>query len=150
MTSTDTIESRILILAPIGRDAPAIGEVLKRVGLDSLPCGHVAALVAALHEGAGAVLVAEEALVGRQVQDLASWVERQPPWSDMPFIVLACRDMPAERILRMVSERAPDGFEAIEDVLTAEELVRMTGAYRRTSFVDAEALNGRPSYTVVG
>ncbi|GAA0255743.1 flavin-dependent oxidoreductase [Actinomadura nitritigenes] len=65
-------------------------------------------------------------------------------------VVLACRDMPAERILRMVSERAPDGFEAIEDVLTAEELVRMTGAYRRTSFVDAEALNGRPSYTVVG
>jgi signal transduction histidine kinase len=98
MTSTDTIESRILILAPIGRDAPAIGEVLKRVGLDSLPCGHVAALVAALHEGAGAVLVAEEALVGRQVQDLASWVERQPPWSDMPFIVLACRDIRAEVI----------------------------------------------------
>ncbi|WP_158929981.1 ATP-binding protein [Acidisphaera sp. S103] len=92
MTSTDTIESRILILAPIGRDAPAIGEVLKRVGLDSLVCCHVAALVAALDDGAGAVLVAEEALVGREAQDLQSWVVSQPPWSDMPFIVLVGRD----------------------------------------------------------
>ncbi|MDL4819614.1 flavin-dependent oxidoreductase [Actinomadura opuntiae] len=64
-------------------------------------------------------------------------------------VVLACRDMPAERILRMVSERAPDGFDAIEDVLTAEELATLTGAYRRTSFIDAETLNNRPSYTVV-
>jgi 2-polyprenyl-6-methoxyphenol hydroxylase-like FAD-dependent oxidoreductase len=64
-------------------------------------------------------------------------------------VVLACRDMPAERILRRVSERAPEGFDAIEDVLTAEELARLTGAYRRTSFIDAESLNSRPSYTVV-
>ncbi|MWA03451.1 flavin-dependent oxidoreductase [Actinomadura sp. LD22] len=64
-------------------------------------------------------------------------------------VVLACRDMPAERILRLVSERAPDGFAAIEDVLTAAELARLTGAYRRTSFIDAETLNGRPSYSVV-
>ncbi|MFB4295833.1 flavin-dependent oxidoreductase [Actinomadura sp. NTSP31] len=64
-------------------------------------------------------------------------------------VVLACRDMPAERILRMVGERAPDGFEAIEDVLTPEELTTLTGAYRRTSFIDAETLNGRPSYSVV-
>ena len=32
----DTIETRILVLAPIGRDAPAIAEVLKRAGLCSL------------------------------------------------------------------------------------------------------------------
>ncbi|MBO2465157.1 flavin-dependent oxidoreductase [Actinomadura violacea] len=63
-------------------------------------------------------------------------------------VVLACRDMPAERILRMVGERAPEGFDRIEDVLSEEELTTMTGAYRKTSFIDAEALNGRPSYSV--
>ncbi|TDD32050.1 flavin-dependent oxidoreductase [Actinomadura sp. KC06] len=63
-------------------------------------------------------------------------------------IVLACRDMPADRILHAVSERAPHGFDAIEDVLTAEELETITGAYRRTSFDDVEALNTRPSYSV--
>jgi signal transduction histidine kinase len=96
MTSTDTVENRILVLAPIGRDAAAVGEVLKRVGLVSLACANAAALVAALDEGAGAVLLAEEALVGREAQDLTSWVERQPPWSDMPFIILAGRDIRPE------------------------------------------------------
>ncbi|TYB42836.1 flavin-dependent oxidoreductase [Actinomadura chibensis] len=63
-------------------------------------------------------------------------------------IVLACRDMPADRVLHAVGERAPDGFDKIEDVLTPEELRTITGAYRRTSFDDAEALNTRPSYSV--
>ncbi|MFC4051885.1 flavin-dependent oxidoreductase [Actinomadura syzygii] len=63
-------------------------------------------------------------------------------------IVLACRDMPADRVLHAVGERAPDGFDRIEDVLTPEELSTITGAYQRTSFSDAEALNTRPSYSV--
>ncbi|MGK5559030.1 flavin-dependent oxidoreductase [Actinomadura kijaniata] len=62
-------------------------------------------------------------------------------------IVLACRDMPADRVLHTVGERAPDGFERIEDVLTPEELATITGAYRQTSFSDAAALNARPSLT---
>ena len=63
-------------------------------------------------------------------------------------IVLANRDMPADRILHTVSERAPGGFERIEDVLTADELVAITAAYTRTSFPDAEELNARPPLTV--
>ncbi|NDU75620.1 FAD-binding protein [Actinomadura sp. DSM 109109] len=63
-------------------------------------------------------------------------------------VVLACRDMPAERVLRLVAERAPHGFAAIEDVLTPEELTAISGAYLRTSFTDVESLNTRPSYTV--
>ncbi|GAA4242097.1 flavin-dependent oxidoreductase [Actinomadura meridiana] len=62
-------------------------------------------------------------------------------------IVLACRDMPADRILHAVAERAPDGFDTIEDVLTADELTTITGAYRRTSFSDVESLNARSSYS---
>ncbi|XRQ13603.1 flavin-dependent oxidoreductase [Actinomadura welshii] len=62
-------------------------------------------------------------------------------------IVLACRDMPADRILQTVSERAPRGFDAIEDVLAPNELETISGAYRQTSFSDVETLNSRPSYT---
>ncbi|MBE1537554.1 flavin-dependent oxidoreductase [Actinomadura algeriensis] len=62
-------------------------------------------------------------------------------------IVLACRDMPADRILHTVSRRAPKGFTAIEDVLEPEELTTITSAYRRTSFSDVDSLNSRPSYT---
>ncbi|GAA4097038.1 flavin-dependent oxidoreductase [Actinomadura miaoliensis] len=63
-------------------------------------------------------------------------------------IVLACRDMPADRVLHTVSERAPDGFERIEDVLSAEELATISNAYRQTSFSDVDALNNRPSLSV--
>ena len=60
-------------------------------------------------------------------------------------IVLACRDMPADRMLHKVSVRAPDGFDRIEDVLSAAELAAFEGAYRSTTLQDVAALNGRAS-----
>ncbi|WP_369027905.1 FAD-dependent monooxygenase, partial [Nocardia farcinica] len=48
-------------------------------------------------------------------------------------IVLANRDMPMDRIIRLVTERAPNGFARIEDVLTPTELAEITASYRRTS-----------------
>ncbi|GAA2416172.1 flavin-dependent oxidoreductase [Actinomadura vinacea] len=63
-------------------------------------------------------------------------------------IVLACRDMPADRVLHTVHERAPEGYERIEDVLSAEELATISGAYRQTSLSDIATLNERPSLTV--
>ena len=62
-------------------------------------------------------------------------------------IVLACRDMPADRLLQMVSTRAPDGFDRIEDVLSAAELAAFDRAYRTTTLPDVAALNSRPSLT---
>jgi 5-methylphenazine-1-carboxylate 1-monooxygenase len=61
-------------------------------------------------------------------------------------IVLACRDMPADRMLHQVSTRAPGGFDRIEDVLTAAELAAFDNAYQATTRSDVAALNSRPSY----
>jgi 2-polyprenyl-6-methoxyphenol hydroxylase-like FAD-dependent oxidoreductase len=60
-------------------------------------------------------------------------------------IVLACRDMPADRLLHRVSTRAPDGFDRIEDVLSPAELAAFDDAYRATTLQDVEALNARAS-----
>jgi 2-polyprenyl-6-methoxyphenol hydroxylase-like FAD-dependent oxidoreductase len=62
-------------------------------------------------------------------------------------IVLACRDMPADRLLQTVSTRAPGGFKRIEDVLSAAELAAFDEAYRATTLPDVAALNSRPSLT---
>jgi 2-polyprenyl-6-methoxyphenol hydroxylase-like FAD-dependent oxidoreductase len=59
-------------------------------------------------------------------------------------IVLANRTMPVDRVLNMVSARAPDGFDRIEDVLSAAELAALRDAYRATSVQDVAALNARP------
>ena len=61
-------------------------------------------------------------------------------------IVLATRDMPVDAVLDMVSARAPDGFDRIEDVLTPAELATLKDAYRATSLPDVAALNARPSF----
>src|SRR5271157_5874101 len=84
-------EERILILAPIGRDAAAIGDVLRRAGLQGVVCPDLPALLDSLRAGAGAAMVAEEALFGRGSTSLVEWVEAQPPWSDLPFIVLTSK-----------------------------------------------------------
>ncbi|RDI49409.1 flavin-dependent oxidoreductase [Nocardia mexicana] len=47
--------------------------------------------------------------------------------------VLANRDIPMDRILRLVAERAPRGFDRIEDVVTPDELRVIGDGYRRTS-----------------
>lgn len=62
-------------------------------------------------------------------------------------IQTACREMPAERVLQMVSERAPDGFERIEDVLSGAELAAIETAYLKTTGSDVRTLNSRPSLT---
>ena len=59
-------------------------------------------------------------------------------------IVLANRNMPVDQVLDMVSARAPDGFDRIEDVLSAAELAALRDAYRATSMQDVAALNARP------
>jgi 2-polyprenyl-6-methoxyphenol hydroxylase-like FAD-dependent oxidoreductase len=60
-------------------------------------------------------------------------------------IVLATRTMPVDQVLDMVSARAPDGFDRIEDVLAPAELAALRDAYRATSLQDVAALNARPS-----
>ena len=64
-------------------------------------------------------------------------------------IVLATRSMPVEAVLDMVRDRAPDGFDRIEDVLSPAELSKLRDAYRATSQQDVATLNERPSLTPV-
>jgi 2-polyprenyl-6-methoxyphenol hydroxylase-like FAD-dependent oxidoreductase len=59
-------------------------------------------------------------------------------------IVLANRSLPVDAVLDMVSARAPDGFDRIEDVLDSAELGALRDAYRATSQEDVAALNSRP------
>jgi signal transduction histidine kinase/ActR/RegA family two-component response regulator len=78
---------RVLVLAPIGRDAALTAERLTQAGLHATVCPDARALVAALQEPAGAAIVAQEALSVRALADLAAALARQPPWSDFPFVV---------------------------------------------------------------
>jgi PAS domain S-box-containing protein len=100
MAPAADIQARVLILAPTGRDANAAAEQLAAAGLQVEVCSDVVGLIDRLCEGAGAAVIAEEAL-RKGLQELADWVSGQPPWSDFPFVVLTSRHIyPKENALR--------------------------------------------------
>ena len=95
--------SPILVLAPTGRDASEIGRVLGGIGLPTRVVGDLASLCEELRPDGGAAAMAlvltEEALAGG-TGGLVACLERQPPWSDLPVVVLSAgghRRGPGER-----------------------------------------------------
>jgi len=79
---------RIVILAPIGRDASASADLLRKAGLITHVARDPTELLTCLASGAGAALVAEEALFNEDLTVFQAWIAQQPPWSDFPFVVL--------------------------------------------------------------
>ncbi|MCO6009602.1 flavin-dependent oxidoreductase [Actinoallomurus purpureus] len=65
-------------------------------------------------------------------------------------VAMACRDMPLDRVLDLIAERAPGGFGRIEDILDAEELAGVRAIWQQTTDMDAEALNTRESWDPIG
>ena len=80
------LERRLLVLAPIGKDAALVESMLRKDAVTCLACHDLDCVGRELERGAAALLLAEEALPrdGR----LAELVQRQPPWSDLPVLVL--------------------------------------------------------------
>lgn len=79
---------RAVILAPIGRDATLLASSLSALQVDTAIAVDAEDLVRLLTEGAGCAIVAEEAVTPTALESLKVWLTEQPPWSDMPFIVL--------------------------------------------------------------
>ncbi|QGZ65602.1 hybrid sensor histidine kinase/response regulator [Paraburkholderia acidisoli] len=82
------MEERILVVAPLGRDAQIVERVLARQAIECVICESIAALMARLGEGAACVLIVDEALDTNALESLDAWLSLQPPWSDLPFILL--------------------------------------------------------------
>ena len=94
---TVQISERAVILAPQGRDAIVAQAMLAEAGMPGVVVDNVLQLVEALHLGAGFVIVTEEALAGTDLHDLSDWLDRQPEWSDFPFVLLTQRGGGLER-----------------------------------------------------
>ena len=102
MPANNSSDERILVFAPRGRDAEVMCSVLADDGFDCDTIPGVDAFVAHIEAGAGAAIVAEEALAEVDLTRLRAWLEGQPPWSDFPFVVL----------LGKVIGMAPEGARA--------------------------------------
>jgi PAS domain S-box-containing protein len=92
-----SLSERALILAPTGRDAFVAADILRELGIATVVCRDIGALVSGLQEGAGFALVTEEALHAQDLRGLMEWLGSQPEWSDFPFVLLTFRGGGIER-----------------------------------------------------
>lgn len=66
-------------------------DLLREVGVDAKICASLAQFAAELSDRVGVALVTEEAVRTADLRSISNWVDHQPAWSDLPFIVLTKR-----------------------------------------------------------
>lgn len=81
-------ERRVLICAPLGKDAELAAQVLKSADLDCVICNSWTALIGELDKGVGLILTVEEILTPAVTAPFTHYLISQPTWSDLPILVL--------------------------------------------------------------
>jgi signal transduction histidine kinase len=79
---------KVRICAPTGRDGPLLTRCLEQDGVDSVSYHDLETLARALDETTPAIIVAEEGLLPRGVEQLFEHLKGQPAWSDLTIILL--------------------------------------------------------------
>jgi two-component system, sensor histidine kinase len=132
--------TRILVLAPVGRDGALTVALLERAGYVAQACPDVAALIREIERGAGAALLTGEVLSVEAVAALAELVAHQPPWSDFPFIVFSSFGATATAAGRIIA-----ALKSLGNVSLLERPARMASI---VSAVDAALRARRRQYEV--
>jgi signal transduction histidine kinase len=79
---------RVIIVAPVGQDAAAMANVLNAESFQTRVCQSPEECAQQIRGGAGALLVTEEALESSRAVHLFEMLKAQPPWSELPLIIL--------------------------------------------------------------
>ena len=100
-------KERFLIIAPVGRDAQAMAELLTPHGFEAQICGSIAECCAQMKSGADALVLTEEALELANISELLQELKTQPAWSELPLIILTTGgESRLARLLGLVVEAA--------------------------------------------
>jgi signal transduction histidine kinase len=81
-------DERVIIIAPVGQDAEAMAGLLDAQGFETQICNGSDENSRQITDRAGALLLTEEALESPQGSLLLDAVKAQPPWSELPLIIL--------------------------------------------------------------
>jgi signal transduction histidine kinase/CheY-like chemotaxis protein len=111
-------QERVLVLAPTSADAALSRSILTEAGLACHVCADLSGLVRELDQGVGAILLTEEVLAANDAQYLIKALHGQPPWSDIPILLLS--------ISGADSSVAAWAMELLGNVTVLERPVRVT------------------------
>lgn len=113
MTGVEAREYTVLIMTPVGGDARLAAEVLAEQKIQTQICNDLGDLERHLRESWGAVLVAQEALAESGILELNRILSKQPPWSDIPILLLVSERPQDSMSLKLWSRFAETGFVTI-------------------------------------
>jgi signal transduction histidine kinase/ActR/RegA family two-component response regulator len=132
MTASAAAETAgpVLILAPAGRDSTVVAQLLRSASIECEVAGGERLFEAILAGSAAAAVVTDDAVARLDVARLRDAIERQPRWSDFPFVMLARRG------------EAREGSRAIENLVNVTALERPLHPVNLISAVRS-ALRGR-------
>jgi signal transduction histidine kinase len=112
-------EMRVLILAPVGRDANLLAQTVETLGLEPAIVPDANALLKEVSQGVGVSIIADEAISPRHIHELTTWLSAEPPWSDPPFIMLT----PSGQTMQHSHQRAQE-FSTLGNFTLLERPVR--------------------------
>src|SRR6266700_1479747 len=78
----------VFIIAPVGQDAETMAALLDAKGFEIQICRRLDEYSERITDDAGALLLTEEALESTQGSLLLDLLKAQPPWSELPLIIL--------------------------------------------------------------
>jgi PAS domain S-box-containing protein len=96
-------EMPVLILIPKDQEKAVASKALNRAGLGIQICQRLDHLAKHIGDQTGAVLLAEEALAGAQVSRFLRSLRAQPPWSDLPLLILTSRSAASDAHRRLLN-----------------------------------------------
>lgn len=108
-----TLETRVLLLAPIGNDASVTKRLLESAGIAGFCCADMEELLSEFKRGCAALLIAEEALGDVSLRRLSHALLAQPSWSDVPVIIVSTRAESSAPVHKRLTRLSPAGNIAI-------------------------------------
>jgi signal transduction histidine kinase/ActR/RegA family two-component response regulator len=97
------VDMRVLLLAPTVRDGEITCRLLANAGIICSPVRNLHRLSEELRAGAGAVLLTDEAFTAPGVEEFRAALDSQPPWSEVPVVVMMPGALDSPAAQRMVT-----------------------------------------------
>src|SRR6266513_6403884 len=121
----------VLIMAPLGKDATAMAALLYADGFQVRICVDTDECSQQIAAGTGALLLTEEALESTLLSNLLELLKAQPPWSELPLIILTSGGESRRARLLDLAAAAAGSVTLLERPISTRTLVRpMQGALR--------------------
>jgi PAS domain S-box-containing protein len=95
-------ETRVLLAAANVKDGEITRSLLAREGLTCVVCQNLRDLTKEVDAGVSAIVLTEEAFGAESLDELLAKLEKQPPWSDIPVVLLMQGDRGSAAAVQML------------------------------------------------